>query len=39
MTYDVIVLGLGPVGATLATLLAREALRIAVIAGRRPLCR
>ena len=31
MTCDVIVLGLGPAGATLATLLARENLSIAVV--------
>jgi 3-(3-hydroxy-phenyl)propionate hydroxylase len=31
MTYDIAILGLGPVGATLAALLAREGLRLAVI--------
>jgi 3-(3-hydroxy-phenyl)propionate hydroxylase len=34
MTYDVIILGLGPVGATLANLLARAGLRIAVVEQR-----
>lgn len=34
MTYDAIILGLGPVGATLANLLARAGLRIAVVEQR-----